>query len=115
MFINNIKNEQIMANFLLIRDLCEQKKVTIRELARRIGRDESTIQSAIRRGTTNTKTIEAIAAVLEVPVGYFFDSEPVKVSGTKKLPNTEETVRYLKQILAEKERTIKILLSERGK
>lgn len=104
-----------MANFLLIRDLCEQKKITMRELARRIGRDESTIQSAIRRGTTNTKTIEAIAAVLEVPVGCFFDSEPVKVARSKHLPNNQETIEYLKQILAEKERTIKILLEERNK
>ena len=103
-----------MANFLLIRDLCEAKEITIRDLARRIGRDESTIQSAIRRGTTNTKTIEAIAAVLEVPVGYFFDSEPVKVAGSKNLPNNKETVEYLKQILAEKERTIKILMDERN-
>ena len=103
-----------MANFLLIRDLCEQKKITMRELARRIGRDESTIQSAIRRGTTNTKTIEAIAAVLEVPVGYFFDTEPVKVARAKHLPNNQETIEFLKQILAEKERTIKILLEERN-
>lgn len=103
-----------MANFLLIRDLCEQKKITMRELARRIGRDESTIQSAIRRGTTNTKTIEAIAAVLEVPVGYFFDTEPLKVKRSKNLPNNQETIEYLKQILAEKERTIKILLEERN-
>lgn len=104
-----------MANFLLIRDLCEAKKITIRELASRIGRDESSVQSAIRRGTTNTKTIEAIAAVLEVPVGYFFDTEPVNVAGVRHLPRNEETIEYLKQILAEKERTIKILLEERDR
>ena len=104
-----------MANFLLIRTLCEERKITMRELARRIGRDESTIQSAIRRGTTNTKTIEKIAEVLDVPVGYFFDA------GTKAsskhvtaLPENQETINYLKQILAEKERTIKILMAKQG-
>lgn len=103
-----------MANFLLIRTLCEERKITMRELARRIGRDESTIQSAIRRGTTNTKTIEKIAEVLEVPVGYFFDSEPKGDARPKSLPENEETINYLKQILAEKERTIKILMAKQG-
>lgn len=104
-----------MANFLLIRTLCEERKITMRELARRIGRDESTIQSAIRRGTTNTKTIEKIAEVLEVPVGYFFDAEPKAGSKTvNTLPENGETISYLKQILAEKERTIRILMSKQG-
>lgn len=104
-----------MANFLLIRNLCEERKITMRELARRIGRDESTIQSAIRRGTTNTKTIEKIAEVLEVPVGYFFDAEPKTSSEKmKSLPENEETINYLKQILAEKERTIRILMAKQG-
>lgn len=87
----------------------------MRELARRIGRDESTIQSAIRRGTTNTKTIEKIAEVLEVPVGYFFDAD-AKNSSKKMavLPENEETISYLKQILEEKERTIKILMAKQG-
>ena len=104
-----------MANFLLIRTLCEERKITMRELARRIGRDESTIQSAIRRGTTNTKTIEKIAEVLEVPVGYFFDAE-VKTSSKQvtTLPENAETINYLKQILEEKERTIKILMAKQG-
>lgn len=30
-----------MANFLLIRELCELKKITIRELASRIGKEDS--------------------------------------------------------------------------
>ncbi|EXY10228.1 helix-turn-helix domain-containing protein, partial [Bacteroides fragilis] len=50
-----------MANFLLIRELCELKKITIRELASRIGKEDSSIQAIVRNGSTNTKTIEAIA------------------------------------------------------
>lgn len=50
-----------MANLLLIRELCERNNMTIRELAKRIGRDESSVQSAIRRGSTNTTTVELIA------------------------------------------------------
>ena len=47
-----------MANLLLIRDLCETNKIKIRELASRIGKDESTIQSMIRAGSTNTKLLK---------------------------------------------------------
>ena len=63
-----------MANLLLIRDLCEKNKIKIRELASRIGKDESSIQSMIRTGSTNTKTLEAIAEVFNVSPGIFFDN-----------------------------------------
>ncbi len=72
-----------MANLILIRDLCERKKMTIRELAQKIGRNESSIQSAIRRGTTNSTTIELIAKELGVSAGIFFDG----FDGEKQLPN----------------------------
>ena len=62
-----------MANLLLIRDLCEKNKIKIRELASRIGKDESSIQSMIRTGSTNTKTLEAIAEVFNVSPGIFRD------------------------------------------
>ena len=39
-----------MANFLLIRELCELKKITIRELASRIGKEDSSIQAIVRNG-----------------------------------------------------------------
>ena len=48
------KKSITMANLKKIRTLCEAKKITIRELAKKIGRDESSIQSAIRRGSTNS-------------------------------------------------------------
>jgi len=102
-----------MANLHLIRDLCESKGLTIRELARRVNKDESSIQSAIRRGSTNTKTLEAIAAVLEVPVGYFFDNVQANTETVQTLPQNQETIHYLKQILEEKERMIRLLLSDR--
>ena len=98
-----------MANLLLIRDLCEQKKMTIRELARTIGRDESTLQCAIRKGSTNTVTVELIAKALGVPAGIFFDgyTEPAKVDELRR------EITHLRALLDEKERTIGILMSER--
>lgn len=97
-----------MANLLLIRDLCERKKMTIRELAQRIGRDESSIQSAIRRGSTNSTTIELIARELGVPAGIFFEGFAPDTSNEQ-----AREIRHLRELLDEKERTIKILMSDR--
>lgn len=99
-----------MANLLLIRDLCERKKMTIRELAQRIGRDESSIQSAIRRGSTNSTTIELIAKELGVTAGVFFDGFPDVDTA-----DLRREIAHLKELLKEKERTIEILISDRKK
>lgn len=99
-----------MANLFLIRGLCEDKKITIRELAERIGRNESTIQAIIRNGSTSTTTVEAIADVLSVPAGYFFDGWQDN-STAYELAHEN---KHLRELLAEKERTIKILLSKKS-
>ena len=100
-----------MANLLLIRDLCEKNKIKIRELASRIGKDESSIQSMIRTGSTNTKTLEAIAEVFNVSPCIFFDN-PLE-SNTENSLNKEAEIAYLKKILEEKERLIQVLLSKK--
>ena len=100
-----------MANLLLIRDLCEKNKIKIRELASRIGKDESSIQSMIRTGSTNTKTLEAIAEVFNLSPGIFFDN-PLE-SNTENSLNKEAEIAYLKKILEEKERLIQVLLSKK--
>ncbi len=82
--------------------------MTIRELAQRIDRDESSIQSAIRRGSTNTATIEAIAKELGVSAGIFFDG--YRVDDTKEL---QREVEHLKELLKEKERLIEVLMRDR--
>lgn len=97
-----------MANLQIIRDLCERKKMTIRELAQRVGRDESSIQSAIRRGSTNSRTLELIAQELGVSAGLFFDNY-----STDSNDNLRKELAHLKDLLKEKERTIEILLTER--
>lgn len=97
-----------MANFELIRGLCEQRKITIRELADRIHKRPGTIQAMINVGSTSTATLEDIADVLQVHPGYFFtDYEESNVADLQK------EIDHLRQLLAEKERTIEILLSKR--
>ena len=69
-----------MANFKIIRDLCKQKRITIRELANRVGIGDAALHKIIQNNSTNTTTIEDIAKVLEVEVGIFFDSDSVLLS-----------------------------------
>ncbi|EEO55122.1 DNA-binding helix-turn-helix protein [Bacteroides sp. 2_2_4] len=100
-----------MANLLLIRNLCERNKIKIRELASRIGKDESSIQSMIRTGSTNTKTLEAIAEVFNVSPGIFFDTP--SESNAEKSISKEAEITYLKKIIEEKERLIQVLLNKK--
>lgn len=98
-----------MANLFLIRDLCDLRKMTLRELAERIDRNESTLQAAIRKGSTSSATIELIAKELHVPAGYFFEGW----ESSDKARELRKENDHLRALLAEKERTIEILLSDR--
>lgn len=84
--------------------------MTIRELAQRIGRDESSIQSAIRRGSTNTTTVELIAKELGVSAAIFFEGY-----APDSADELRREVAHLKELLKEKERTIEILMTDRNK
>ncbi|MBD5240449.1 MAG: helix-turn-helix transcriptional regulator [Bacteroidales bacterium] len=98
-----------MANLFLIRELCEERKMPFGELCRRIGRDASAVHRSIRAGSTSLKTLEEIAKVLEVPAGYFFDG----YVRDRDLEKYIKEINHLKELLDEKERTIRILLEAR--
>lgn len=65
----------------------------------------------IRTGSTNTKTLEAIAEVFNVSPGIFFDNPSENNTGNSL--NKEAEIAYLKKILEEKERLIQVLLSKK--
>lgn len=110
-----------MANFVIIRELCERRGYTLTGLSERIGLSKDALQKIIAKGSTNTGTAERIAEALGVPPAIFFDGYPEHLlrnhlSGRRAdepqdLPSERE-IAYLKQLLAEKERYIKAL--ERG-
>lgn len=67
-----------MANFDVIKELCAQKKISIRKLSRALEIDESSMHLLTRSGRTNTYTLEAIATYLGVsPKAFFKDWQPI--------------------------------------
>lgn len=121
-----------MANLLKIKDIAEQKNISIRELAERVGIRENQIHVMCRTNSTKIDTLEKIAKVLDVPVSEFFDDAPaISVSGNHNQVNghgahgningsstaCDDQVRALEallvekeRLLAEKERLIKVLM-----
>lgn len=99
-----------MANFRLIKEISRQKGIPVRHLADAVGISENQLHHLVKKGSTNTVTLEAIAKHLEVPIGIFFDeistSDPVR----EKL--LEKEIELLRRLLDEKERTIKILIDK---
>ena len=97
-----------MADLTLIRELCKNRKITIRELARRVGRNESAIQRIIRDGTTSTALLETIAGELGVTPGVFFGNDTNSPTA-----NLRIEIEHLKALLHEKERLIAVLMQDR--
>lgn len=64
-----------MANLILIRQLCKEKGIAFKELARRVNKKESSLQSIIKNGSTTVRTLEDISRELGVSPAVFF--EPV--------------------------------------
>jgi transcriptional regulator with XRE-family HTH domain len=127
-----------VANFLYIKDLAGKRGITLSELAKRGGITYSALNALIKNGSTNTTTIESIANALDVPVGYFFDdgqninliTQSGDVNGRdgvcghsvnltdkdtdakEDMSNKDKEIEYLKELLAEKERLIQVLMKK---
>lgn len=62
-----------MAKLFKIRDICNERKITLKELARQASITEHGLQRIIRENKARTDTLERIAKVVDVPVSYFFE------------------------------------------
>lgn len=116
-----------MANLLKIKDLAERQKISIRELADRVGLRENQIHVMCRTNSTKIDTLEKIAKALNVSVIEFFDEEqkakvhtegdfsPASDSGNVSVivgsdAVLKERVKSLEALVAEKERLIQVLM-----
>lgn len=125
-----------MLNTKKIEDAMASAKITKAEMFKRTGIGRTTFDAILSGSDARISTIEKIAKVLGVRVGYFFDEETLEVrqagrdyvendnsqhSGTEYHANEirvgdgavlAEKVKALEALLAEKERTIQILLGK---
>lgn len=100
-----------MANFKLIREIAKEKRMSILSLAQSVGISESQLHHLILAGSTNTTTIEKLAKILGVPVSTFFDDNLSPSEETSRIIELEKENAHLRELLEEKERTIKILMN----
>lgn len=105
--------------------------ITQRKLAELIGVTPQTINAILTAKDVRTSTIERIASVTNMPIGFFFSEEPdkqsavangdgsVAVTGNNNVAGNvtmgdaavlQERINMLERLLEEKERTIKILM-----
>lgn len=115
-----------MFNFQRIKDIAEEKGLTHKEVYEAAGIKRETFYSFARTIAPNSSNLEKIADVLHCKIDDFFDREVEctsinighnvkgngnKVSGDISLSEYKKEVEHLKELLAEKERTIQILMS----
>ena len=59
----------------LVKQLCKEQKITIAELARRIGQSRQNLYKKLKRETLSIDEIKQIADALGVTIREFYDSE----------------------------------------
>lgn len=107
-----------MANLMIIKDIAERRRISIRELAEKVGIKENQIHVMCRTNSTKIDTLEKISRALDVSVTTFFDVEgchnethgdnsPI---GDGNMVNADplltERVKSLETLLAEKDERI---------
>lgn len=108
-----------MANLSLIRDLCAEKRITLKELADAISISQNGLQRIIKDNSTRIETLEKIADYFNVPIVEFFrpedSNEVFDFSWDPKLENEQLKIRIseLEEQLEDK-RTILNMLKETG-
>lgn len=69
-----------MANLQKIKELAKEKNIAIKFLAENVGITPQALSKIMRLGSTNTDTLERIAALLGVSAAVFFDPTPASAS-----------------------------------
>jgi len=99
---------------------------TLTDISKALGTSTQNLNSILNASDVKSGTIEKLAKVLNMPIGYFYDSEGstvnnvsatgvntgASVNGDVKIINNER-VKYLEEIVKEKERLIQVLLERK--
>jgi transcriptional regulator with XRE-family HTH domain len=101
-----------MANFEIIRDLCENRGITIRALASRVGLTDVSVHQLIKKGSTNTATLEAIAKELDVSAGCFFGASAEPVLPASPINDLHEIIKSQQRTIENLSETVKLLTNK---
>lgn len=117
-----------MFNGQKINKLIEERHITKKSLFEYMGTSASGLDSIIKNCNPTAEKIEQIADFFQLPIDYFFDrnieiSDPslsITGNGNKiqhgdgniMIETQAKEIEHLQQLLAEKERTIQILLNQ---
>ena len=110
-----------------INQLAESNNLPLSELAVKLGKTKQAVYDLVKKDDINTAIVRECARIFNVPVSYFFDEPNVEntisningaatINGNAIAGNTmlcQEKIDLLERILAEKERTIQILLEHK--
>lgn len=111
-------------NISKLNKLVETSKLNKTQIAAKCGISRTTLENLLSGADAKISTVESLASVLGIGVGYLFDdtSSNAIANGNNSVaavnsnigrdPFTEERVKYLERILDEKERTIQILMNK---
>lgn len=63
-----------------IKKICEERHLTLRKLALKMGIAEQTLYRNIKRGSMETKYLERMATILNVSISYFLDDNSLPIT-----------------------------------
>lgn len=105
--------------------LLKRKELTQKDFAKEVGLSEVTVNSIITKSKGSIESIEKIADYFNLPIDYFFErniqlSQAITGNGNRiqngdgnvMIENQAKEIEHLQQLLAEKERTIQILMAK---
>lgn len=115
----------MMANLQIISELLKKKKMGKTQFCELVGITDQTLRQIQARNSTKTDILERIAHVLNVPIGYFFGEHTGIVvngennqvhngQGNQIMLSQEKEIEHLRELLAEKERLIQVLMGKKG-
>lgn len=111
---------------LIIKDLAEKQNIALPLLAEKMGITKQGLYKILEKDDVNTSIVRQCARIFNVPAGFFFDESGTgsaiangnsvaainsEVSVGDSL-SQQEKIDYLERLLAEKERTIQILMAK---
>jgi transcriptional regulator with XRE-family HTH domain len=106
-------------NINKLNQIVEESSLTKKEIADACDLARTSLDRILHGEDFKVSNLEKLAYVLNVPVWSFFtDEDPGEdfaskaVAATQKIAALEDSVAHLKDLVAEKERTIQILLSK---